>query len=192
MKKLWLAGILVGALALTGTAMGQATRGVSGTEIVLGMHTDLSGPAATYGVSSSNAVKMRFDEVNEKGGIHGRKIKLIIEDSSTSSARVQAGTSSSSATRSSRWWPGSDEHEQRALQGPAGRRVPNLFPLWPPVRCSSPPQVKFYGAATTSTGARRINYFVTKRARKRLRHVSGTPTSARVVDGVAPQAEKMS
>ena len=31
------------------------------------MHTDLSGPAGTYGVSSSNAVKMRFDEVNEKG-----------------------------------------------------------------------------------------------------------------------------
>ena len=49
----------------------KETRGVTTTEIVLGMHTDLSGPAATYGVSSSNAVKMRFDEVNEKGGIHG-------------------------------------------------------------------------------------------------------------------------
>src|SRR6266536_2503722 len=73
MKKLWIAGILIGAVALAGTAMGQATRGVSGNEIVLGMHTDLSGPAATYGVSSSNAVKMRFDEANEKGGVHRRK-----------------------------------------------------------------------------------------------------------------------
>ena len=51
------------------------------------MHTDLSGAAATYGVSSSNAVKMRFDEVNEAGGINGRKIKLIIEDTGRTRCR---------------------------------------------------------------------------------------------------------
>src|SRR6266481_8373469 len=79
MKKILGTTVLIAALALTGVALAQ-TRGVTPTEIVLGMHTDLSGPAATYGVSSSNAVKMRFDEVNEKGGIHGRKIKLIVED----------------------------------------------------------------------------------------------------------------
>src|SRR5690348_5248217 len=56
------------------------TRGVSASEIVLGMHTDLSGVAATYGVSSSNAVKMRFEEANAKGGIFGRKLKVIVED----------------------------------------------------------------------------------------------------------------
>jgi len=70
MKKAMAVGVLVGAVALAGIAMGQGpTRGVTANEIVLGTHTDLSGPAATYGVSSSNAVKMRFDEVNEKGGI---------------------------------------------------------------------------------------------------------------------------
>ena len=49
-------------------------------------------PAATYGVSSSNGVKMRFDEVNEAGGIHGRKIKLIVEDQAATRCRkaVQA------------------------------------------------------------------------------------------------------
>src|SRR5437879_13745084 len=74
-------GVLIGAVALAGVATAQKeARGVSKTEIVLGMHTDLSGPAATYGDSPSNAVKMRFDDVNEKGGIAGRKIKLIIED----------------------------------------------------------------------------------------------------------------
>jgi len=66
--------------AWTQTAFGEETRGVTSNEIIFGMHTDLSGPAATYGVSSSNAVKMRFDEVNASGGIHGRKIKLIVED----------------------------------------------------------------------------------------------------------------
>ena len=48
-------------------------------------------PAATYGVSSSNAVKMRFDEVNEAGGINGRKIKLIVEDTPVPGAARGAG-----------------------------------------------------------------------------------------------------
>src|SRR5512147_2007421 len=82
--------LLLGALALA--AMAADTRGVTKTEIVLGMHTDLSGPAATYGVSSSNAVKMRFDDVNAAGGIHGRKIRLVVEDTQYQVPRaVQAG-----------------------------------------------------------------------------------------------------
>src|SRR2546421_2954990 len=86
-------GVVLAAGALAGVALAEnESRGVSKTEIVLGMHTDLSGPAATYGVSSSNAVKMRFDEVNEKGGIYGRKIKLIVEDTQYQVPRaVQAG-----------------------------------------------------------------------------------------------------
>src|SRR5437762_6545201 len=94
MRKLLAVSVLAGAIGLVGVAAAQKeTRGVSKTEIVLGMHTDLSGPAATYGVSSSNAVKMRFDDVNAEGGIHGRKIKLIIEDTQYQVPRaVQAGT----------------------------------------------------------------------------------------------------
>src|SRR5947208_2102563 len=93
MRKLLAVSVLAGAIGLVGAAAAQKeTRGVSKTEIVLGMHTDLAGPAATYGVSSSNAVKMRFDDVNEKGGIAGRKIKLIIEDTQYQIPRaVQAG-----------------------------------------------------------------------------------------------------
>src|SRR3989449_7397509 len=91
--KMRMAALMVGALAVAGVATAQKeTRGVSKTEIVLGMHTDLSGPAATYGVSSSNAVKMRFDEANATGGIHGRKIRLVVEDTQYQVPRaVQAG-----------------------------------------------------------------------------------------------------
>ena len=93
MKKALVVGAMIAAVAVAAAAMAQKdTRGVTPTEIVLGMHTDLSGPAATYGVSSSNAVKMRFDEVNEKGGIHGRKIRLVVEDTQYQVPRaVQAG-----------------------------------------------------------------------------------------------------
>jgi len=65
---------------LAGTADAQSVRGVTKSEIVIGMHTDLSGPAASYGVHSSQAMRMKFDEVNAQGGIHGRKIRLIVED----------------------------------------------------------------------------------------------------------------
>src|SRR6266571_2122084 len=87
--KMRMAALMVGALAVAGVATAQKeTRGVSKTEIVLGMHTDLSGPAATYGVSSSNAVKMRFDEANATGGIHGRKIRRSEEHTSELQSHV--------------------------------------------------------------------------------------------------------
>jgi len=75
------------AAALIGLASGaQAqdvvwkTQGVTKDEIVLGIHTDLSSVAATFGVPSSNAIRMRVDEINAAGGIHGRKIRLVVED----------------------------------------------------------------------------------------------------------------
>ncbi len=74
-----LIGAAVASLAIAGAASAQQ-RGVTKDEVIFGMPTDLSGVAATYGVSSSNAVKMRFDEANEAGGINGRKMRVIVED----------------------------------------------------------------------------------------------------------------
>jgi hypothetical protein len=42
--------VAAGSLALAAGAMAQ-TRGVTATEVTFGMPTDLSGPAATYGVA---------------------------------------------------------------------------------------------------------------------------------------------
>ncbi len=56
------------------------TQGVSDTEVVFGTHTDLSGPVAIWGVGSINGVRMRFDEANEAGGVNGRNIRFIVED----------------------------------------------------------------------------------------------------------------
>ncbi len=57
-----------------------ATRGVSDTEVIIGMMTDLSGVTAIQGSNAANAIRLAFDEVNAKGGIAGRKIKFIVED----------------------------------------------------------------------------------------------------------------
>jgi branched-chain amino acid transport system substrate-binding protein len=57
-----------------------AVRGVSDTEIIIGMMTDLSGVTAVQGSNAANSIRMAFDDVNAKGGIHGRKIRFIVED----------------------------------------------------------------------------------------------------------------
>jgi len=197
MKKLLGIGVRVGAVALAGAAMAQKeTRGVTKTEIVLGMHTDLSGPAATYGVSSSNAVKMRFDEANEKGGVRGRKIKLIVEDTQYQVPRaVQAGAKLINRDRIFAMVAGLGTPMNNALfkdQLDAG--VPNLFPLSAARSMFEPfHKLKFYGAATYVDQVRAgINYFVTKKAKKGLCAMyQDTDFGKEVLDGVQIQADKM-
>ncbi len=56
-------------------------RGVTADTIKIGSHTDLSGGLAIWGVPATNGQRMRFDEANAAGGIHGRRIDFIVEDS---------------------------------------------------------------------------------------------------------------
>ncbi|MGH7004107.1 MAG: ABC transporter substrate-binding protein [Alphaproteobacteria bacterium] len=85
-----LAGTALG-LGLAAGAAAQ-TQGVTDTEIVLGTHTSLTGPVAPWGVGSTNGARLRFDQENDKGGIHGRKIRFIVEDHGYQVPRaVQAG-----------------------------------------------------------------------------------------------------
>jgi branched-chain amino acid transport system substrate-binding protein len=49
-------------------------------ELVVGSLQDLSGPIAALGAHFKNGTQMRFDEENAKGGVHGRTLKLIAED----------------------------------------------------------------------------------------------------------------
>jgi len=188
---------VVGVVAAAGVAVAQKeTRGVTKTEIVLGMHTDLSGPAATYGVSSSNAVKMRFDEANDKGGVHGRKIRLVVEDTQYQVPRaVQAGAKLINRDRIFAMVAGLGTPMNNALfkdQLEAG--VPNLFPLSAARSMFEPfHKLKFYGAATYVDQVKAgISYFVTKKGKKTLCAMyQDTDFGKEVLDGVQAQAEKM-
>ena len=71
---------LLATLSLSTTPLLAQTQGVTDTTIKLGSHTDLSGPLAIGGVGSTEAAKIRFEQVNAAGGVHGRKIELIVED----------------------------------------------------------------------------------------------------------------
>lgn len=78
-------GLAIGALALTqmpALAQTKVTdQGISAGEIVLGTHQDLSGPIKSWGVPVANGMKMAVEEINAAGGINGRKLKLVLEDS---------------------------------------------------------------------------------------------------------------
>jgi len=74
--------LLIGAalLALASGPVRAADPGLTDSEITIGLFGPLSGPLIGYGLDPLNAAKMLYDEANKKGGIHGRKIKLVIED----------------------------------------------------------------------------------------------------------------
>jgi branched-chain amino acid transport system substrate-binding protein len=195
MKRGLTVSVMVASMAVAAVVAAQ-TRGVTKGEIVLGMHTDLSGPAATYGVSSSNAVKMRFDDVNAAGGISGRKIKLIVEDTQYQVPRaVQAGSKLINRDNIFAMVAGLGTPMNNALfkdQLDAG--VPNLFPLSAARSMFEPfHKLKFYGAATYVDQVRAgINYFVTKKGKKALCAMyQDTDFGKEVLDGVQIQAEKM-
>ena len=72
------------AVALCGGVVTQTqaqTQGVTKDEILVGTIQDLSGPIAAFGKSARNGMQLRADEINEQGGVNGRKIRLIVEDS---------------------------------------------------------------------------------------------------------------
>ncbi len=78
LKTLGLAALLA---LTTGLTQAQPSQGVSKNEIVIGSIQDLSGPIAGFGKQVRLGMMLRVDEVNEQGGVNGRKLKLLVEDS---------------------------------------------------------------------------------------------------------------
>ncbi|MEZ5621342.1 MAG: ABC transporter substrate-binding protein [Burkholderiaceae bacterium] len=68
------------ALALA-APLALATQGVTKDEIVVGSIQDLSGPLAGFGKQVRLGMMLRVDEANEQGGVNGRKLRLVVEDS---------------------------------------------------------------------------------------------------------------
>jgi len=69
-----------------------SAQGVGETEIVLGTHQDLSGPLTSWGVPVRNGLLMAFEEINAGGGVHGRQIRLVVEDTGYDPRRAVLAT----------------------------------------------------------------------------------------------------
>ena len=90
MKKstFWI-GILLVFFFIAPSAFAADVPGVTDTEVVIGVTTPLSGPAALWGTTMRGA-KAWADHVNAQGGVHGRKLNVILKDDGYNPARALA------------------------------------------------------------------------------------------------------
>jgi ABC-type branched-subunit amino acid transport system substrate-binding protein len=77
---LW-TGIVILVVLVFASSVGaqQKVSGVTETEVVVGWTTPLSGPAALWGVTGLGGAAWA-EYVNSQGGVHGRKIKVLLKD----------------------------------------------------------------------------------------------------------------
>ncbi|MEO8296389.1 MAG: ABC transporter substrate-binding protein [Burkholderiales bacterium] len=84
--------MLTAVCAVASQSAWAQTKGVTKDQIVIGTVQDLSGPLAPYGKDTLDGMKLRIAEINEQGGVHGRKIKLLVEDSGYDPKRAVLAT----------------------------------------------------------------------------------------------------
>lgn len=78
-------GGIVGFLIVTTSLWAPVIRaddGVTDKEIVIGSCADLEGPTKSRGKEQKEAVQAYFDQVNKRGGVNGRKLRLLSHDDS--------------------------------------------------------------------------------------------------------------
>lgn len=80
---LLLVGLLIPAM------LGEAQeRGITPTEIVIGTTVPLSGPAAYWGLGVGRGIDAYLKSINDQGGIHGRRFRVVLRDDSYLPARA--------------------------------------------------------------------------------------------------------
>ena len=200
MRRNLLAALGAGALALSAglvqPAIAQAVRGVTDTEIIIGTYTDLSGVAVSWGVNNSNAVRMAFDEINAKGGIHGRKIKYIIEDNQYQVPRsIQAANKLINRDNVFLMIANAGTPMNNAVMpDQLAKGVPNMFPLTSARSMYEPYHKLKFGLASSYYDQMRaaVKYLVEKQGKKAICAMyQDTDFGRDIMDGARAQLEAM-
>lgn len=86
-RRTFLKGVGVTALAAIGDGIGPAVvRGQGGSPIVIGCQADLTGTFASWYYWIEKAARAAVERVNREGGIQGRQVKYVVEDSESNPA----------------------------------------------------------------------------------------------------------
>jgi branched-chain amino acid transport system substrate-binding protein len=64
--------------------------GLTKDQILIGGYGPITGPAAYIGLGSRDGTELAIKEINDAGGIHGRKLKLLFEDDGFSPSKALA------------------------------------------------------------------------------------------------------
>jgi branched-chain amino acid transport system substrate-binding protein len=177
-------------------AFGADVRGVTDKEIVIGTSTDLSGVTVEWGVNNTNAIRMAFDEKNAKGGINGRTIKYIVEDSQYTVPRhVQAVNKLINLDKVFLLIAnGGTPMNNATLPTMIEKGVPNIFPLTSARSMYSPLNKYKFGLASSYYDQMRsgIKYFVDNKGKTKICAQSQDTDFGRdVMDGVRDQLKSM-
>ncbi|MEI9475948.1 MAG: ABC transporter substrate-binding protein [Deltaproteobacteria bacterium] len=79
-RKVVILVFVMAAMLCFGAVWAQEVRGVTDTEVKIACLVDFTGPGKYAGMPISEAFKDYCAWINDTGGIHGRKINLIVED----------------------------------------------------------------------------------------------------------------
>lgn len=82
--------VLTAAVLAALPSVGWVADGITDTEITVGLFAPMSGPLAAFGLDPIQTSKMIYEEANKKGGVHGRKFKLLLEDDKCDTGEMQA------------------------------------------------------------------------------------------------------
>ncbi|MGO8059886.1 ABC transporter substrate-binding protein [Rhizobium johnstonii] len=85
-----LAMVVSAAIVLGLSAAARAEDGISEDTIKIGFFGPLTGPVSLYGYPVINGAVAVYNEVNDAGGIHGRKLEFVYEDSACDAAKARA------------------------------------------------------------------------------------------------------
>lgn len=77
-------------LGVTWCLLALLTAPLAAQEIVIGHYGSLTGSEATFGQSTSNGLKLAIAEINDAGGINGRKVRLVEYDTKGDSKEAGA------------------------------------------------------------------------------------------------------
>src|SRR5262245_28530890 len=168
--------LLLTAVAAAAVATPAFAGGVSEKEIVIGTSTDLSGVTVEWGVNNTNASRMAYEEKNAKGGINGRMIKYIVEDSQYTVPRhVQAVNKLINLDKVFFMIQnGGTPMNNATLPTQIEKQVPNIFPLTSARSMYSPLNKYKFGLASSYYDQMRagIKEFVDNRGKKAICAVS--------------------
>jgi branched-chain amino acid transport system substrate-binding protein len=84
-----LAVALITCLFVPAPLLAQSRAGVTDTEVTIGLTTPLSGPAAAWG-NTAVAMEAWSRYINDQGGVHGRKLKVVMKDDGYNPGRAVA------------------------------------------------------------------------------------------------------
>lgn len=83
-KQMVCAAAAMSFFALTAAGCGDA----NSDTIKIGANLEMTGTNATFGQSATNGAKLAIKEVNEKGGVLGKKISLVVADNKSEAAEA--------------------------------------------------------------------------------------------------------